>query len=325
MWDLRSNRLTLLELLVAPQGLPRRKAQQEAWTHLLSVGWARRTGRQDWLRLENPAAVEELLTRVWPTWRSVWAELQAQELTPDERGMRELERLERERSLAGVQLPAVLNRRTALATVGRHSKVTLSPALQEMLAGVRLTRDGLVRLRPHAGLVLACGSQTLEASSLVCLTGEVVVTERALSDGTLLTGAPPVGIVSVENRGVYMDMPLPPGWLAVHVAGWDSSTLGLLSAQYPGVPWWHFGDLDPNGLAIYRHLAGIRPGMRWFVPSFWEEWLPRGLQTDWPEAVVGPEDPPLVQELARSGKWLEQEVITLDPRLVQVLAGDDLK
>ena len=46
-----------------------------------------------------------------------------------------------------------MNRRTAAATVGRHAKARLGPFEQVVLEDVDVTDDGLVRMRPSAGLL----------------------------------------------------------------------------------------------------------------------------------------------------------------------------
>lgn len=64
IWD-EAGRLALLELLCSGR-LRRRKAQSAAWDHLVALAWTRRTRRRDELELVDAAAVEGLLSRVWP-------------------------------------------------------------------------------------------------------------------------------------------------------------------------------------------------------------------------------------------------------------------
>jgi hypothetical protein len=78
----------------------------------------------------------------------------------------------------------------------------------------------------------------------------------------------------------------------------------------------HFGDLDPNGVRIAVHLRSCYPDIRWAVPDFWREYLPkRGHRLGWPEDLSLENAPLLVRELAAAGLWLEQEIIALDERL----------
>lgn len=82
----------------------------------------------------------------------------------------------------------------------------------------------------------------------------------------------------------------------------------------------HFGDLDPNRVRIVRHLRELAPGLTWVVPEFWEEAVEaRGLVRAWPADLDLSGEPALVQRLAAAGRWLEQEVLALDPRLREAL------
>jgi hypothetical protein len=64
-----------------------------------------------------------------------------------------------------------LNRRTALAQIGGHSKTTLSRTLEESLVETDLTHDGTVRLRPSSGLKVCCNDIVIEANILSSLLG----------------------------------------------------------------------------------------------------------------------------------------------------------
>lgn len=78
--------------------------------------------------------------------------------------------------------------------------------------------------------------------------------------------------------------------------------------------------MDPNGVRIFHHLRSVRPGLRWFTPGFWIDYVERNdLRKDWPEAFESFEEPELLRKLRREGKWLEQESIVLDPRLLDEL------
>jgi hypothetical protein len=123
-------------------------------------------------------------------------------------------------------------------------------------------------------------------------------------------------VLLVENLGPFQDFNPPDGWLVVHVPGWDTATVRLLLDQLPGCPIVLFGDLDPAGVRIARHLRAAFPKLVWAVPSFWQEFLDsKGLRGEWPAALDLSDTPTLVRELARRRLWLEQEVITLDGRL----------
>jgi hypothetical protein len=321
MWDRIEDRLALLELL-ATGNLHRRSSQIDAWTHLAELPWTRRSNRRDEIAMveDRRLEVERLLTQVWPEWTHVRANLEAAGLPLNERGWRRFQDIERARAAMG--MPPRLNRRTALAQVGPHSKACFSLVRRDALAGIDLTHDGTVRLRPSAGLRLRRGGQELDAAAIADVLGEVVLSERALVEGTTLCGERPRAVLLVENVGAYLDTPAPDGWLIVHVPGWDTAAARLLLDRLADVTILHFGDLDPNGVRIMRHLRIIRPDLRWVVPDFWRDYVANcGLPASWPPNLDLADTPPLVHELASRGLWLEQEAIVLDPRLREVLLG----
>jgi hypothetical protein len=319
MWDRHEHRLALLELAVSGR-LGRRKSQHQAWEHLAELPWTRRTGRRDELAIveSRRRELEMLLTQVWPEWAVVAAELKGAGLPISMQGWLRLQDIDRARVAKG--LPSRLNHRTATALVGPHSKATLSTPRREALAGLDVMHDGTLRLRTPDGLAVRRGEQELDCTTIGGILGEVVLTERALADGTVLTGRLPKALLLVENLGAYLDIPAPPGWLLAHVPGWDTRTAKLLLQQLRDVPAAHFGDLDPNGVRIMRHMREVRPDLHWVVPEFWTEYLAKGgLRASWPSDLAIDDLPLLVKQLASSGMWLEQELIVLDPRLSQSL------
>jgi hypothetical protein len=320
MWDRAEDCIALLELVVLGQ-LRCRKGQQHAWNHLAELPWTRRTGRRDQLAVVESRRheLERLLTQVWPEWSTVKTELTGAGLPISMKGWLRLQDIERARAAKG--LPQRLNRRTATALVGPHSKASLSALRREALGDLDVMHDGTLRLRVPHGLRICRGSQELDCTMIADVLGEVVLTERALADGAALTGQLPQALLLVENVGAYLDIPAPPGWLVAHVPGWDTRTVKLLLRQLQDVPVAHFGDLDPNGVRIMRHLREVRSDLRWVVPTFWAEYLRKaGLLASWPKDLELSDVPALVKQLAESGTWLEQEVIALDPRLPEAFA-----
>jgi hypothetical protein len=322
MWHEEVHRLALLELWVSGR-LRRRQAQGEAWDELARLPWTRRTTRRNELLLaqDQRPAVEALLDRCFPAWRTVLDEFRRQELVPDLHGWKQLQQQRRTAALPA-SLPERLNQRTATAALGRHSKVTLGQDLRDALGPVEVTRDGLIRLRPNDGLLVCCGQDSLCARRLAHCLGELALTERALRDGTTLGGALPHALLLVENVGFYIDVTVPEGWLVAHVPGWDTAATRMLLEVLATVPVVHCGDLDPNGVRIVAHLRELRPDLVWAVPDFWEEQVAlRGQRRRWPPELELADVPPLVQRLAAAEIWLEQEPLALDPRFADYLAG----
>ena len=173
------------------------------------------------------------------------------------------------------------------------------------------------RLRgTHAGYVAPA---TLSLAPISAMLGEVTLPQRALQSGVTLVG-PLEALLMIENLGVFRDLPLLPGWLYIHVPGWETTTARLLLAQLAQVPAVHFGDLDPNGVRIFQHLRQERPDLRWFVPPFWADYMTsHALPTTWPADLDLSEAPGLIRELAHQGLWLEQEPLAIDPRTLPAL------
>lgn len=312
-WRSEAARLALLELLVRGS-LKRRRAQAHAWDALDELPWTRRTGRRDEVGLveERRHELVALIGRVWPEWGEVLAVLTARGLAPTPEGWRELEDAQRAEGLP--QLPDQLNRRTAAALVAPHSKATLSERRLAGLGNAEATHDGSVRLRPPQGLVAITPKGTVDLAAVAAVLGEVSIPERALRGGLALDG-PIRAALLVENLGAFCDLRAVDGWLLVHVPGWDTATVARLLERLVHVPLIHFGDLDPNGVRILRHLRARRPDLRWFVPEFWTELIDeKGLPGVWPEELDLHGTPVLVQELARRALWLEQEPVAVDPR-----------
>ena len=318
MWERDEDRLALFELLRLGR-LRRRRTQAEAWALLAPLNWTRTSGRRHELELVEgyEPDLRALLERCWPDWERHAAELDRSNLPPTPKGWRELQDLRRAAQLG--ELPDRLNRRTATSAVAPHSKATLSTRRRAALGDTEITCDGAVRLRPPPGLRVIRGATVLDATTITEVLGEVVIPERALRDGTRLAG-PIKAVLLVENLGPYQDLDPPTGWMVIHVPGWNTATVLSLLQELDRVPVVHFGDLDPAGLRIVRHLRALCPHLRWAIPGFWIEYVnERAITAAWPDELELDDAPELVRELARRGLWLEQESIVLDPRL-----GDEL-
>ena len=319
MWDNDENRLAVVELVHSGR-LRRREGQFETWRWLSELSSTHSTRRRGEITLidSRRADLERVLDRRWPEWREVRVRLLDAGLPITHEGWKKLQ--DQERASRSGSLPPRLNSKTAAAQVGPHSKARLTAARRSVLAGVELMRDGIVRLRPNTGLVLEAPGVRIDASLIAAVAGEVVLNERALEDGTRLTGAWPAASLLVENLGPYMDVAVPDDWMVVHVPGWNTVTVKPVLDQLDGTPILHFGDLDPDGVGIVNHLRASYPGLRWVIPDFWKECVPNRAQKEaWPANLDSRNLPELVRELVDAGLWLEQETITLDPRLTAAL------
>lgn len=320
MWHEAAHRLALLELLQSGT-LQKRAAQAEAWRELLALGWARRTSRQDELAIVPAvrATLAEVLDNCWPDWRAVQQELANRGLPPNDSGLRALRSQERAGRVES--LPLRLNQRTAASAFAEHSKSRIGAAAQQRLQASEVTSDYVVRMRGCRGLSVQRDGVLYDAASLEQIQGELVLSERGLLDGTRLCGTP-CALLLVENVGPFVDLTPLPGWLLVHVPGWHTQGAKRLLEMIPSVPALHFGDLDPEGLQIYCHLRRARPNLSWVVPDWSVDYLPsHGLPTVWPDSALLSEAPGLVQQLAKQGRWIEQEALVFDERLWPLLRG----
>jgi len=317
MWERIEERLLLLELLTKG-GARRRKSQESAFDWLSELPWTARTPRRDELDLVETSRQEVagLLDRVWPQWRLEQVELLVLGAPPTPAGWRRLEDHRRARTVP--VLPDRLNKHSASAEVGPHSKSTLTASRAEALGGAEVADDGVVRIRPALGMRAERAGRSVELDALVEVLGELGVSDRALRDGLCLRG-PLDAVLLVENLGPWRDMPRPDGWLLAHVPGWNTATVRRFLSMLGEVPVFHFGDLDPNGVRIYRHLREHCRSLRWFVPELWRNHLDRALRREWPEGLSLRGAPQLVRELAAQGLWLEQEPLTFEPGLEEAL------
>lgn len=319
MWGEVVSRLALLELY-AIGALRRRKRQEVVWAELAALPWTARTSRRDELVLveSRRADLVVLLDRVWPGWREVLAALEGLGLEPTPTGWAEYE--DHLRATRVPAVPAKVNRKTAASLVAPHSKSTLTARRLAALGGggelveVDTTHDGLVRMRPPAGLFARTPRGGLDLAAVAAVLGEVALTERSFQ-GLSFEGEVRA-LLTIENLGAFVDLAAPPGWLVVFVAGWDSRTIGHLFERFARVPALHFGDFDPAGVRIYRHLRRLCPRLGWFVPEFASALVEdRGLAAEWPEDLDLSDTPELIRDLARQSLWLEQEPLAVDPRI----------
>ena len=313
-WKDEASRALLLELWM--HGRARRRTTQRALgDHLEAAGWIHASVRAAEVTLvdEHRGSVVLMLDRCWSDWRSVARVLQAEELAPTVKGLRELRR--RQRRLP--PLPERISLRIAASLTGEHSKASLSPEHQAMLGSTEIMRDGAALIRPNAGLRVERAGRQWSAGELATVQGVLAITQRAMRDGTRLVGDLPELVMTVENLAAFVDMPKPDWLMLVHVPGWNVPLAVELLETIGPERIVHFGDLDPNGVRIYELLRTRLGDVELWVPEPWQELLAHApvLECAWPDGLVGPQHPALVAELARTGRWTEQELVVVDPGL----------
>ena len=235
----------------------------------------------------------------------------------------------------GVSLPARLNQACFYALWHGDSKHSRSASLAApQLAELSLTQDEVIRIRTLEPLSLVDQQgQQHDMTAMMVLLGELALPERTL--GTLAAiGWQGERVITVENKGAFVDYPLQPGQLLLFAPGRNTSLAKQLIPLLPaGVQWAHFGDLDQRGIDIAIELARElnRPAMLW-LPCELQPYLEhcarpvRTFATDsgkvpWrvtkqAEQVDGhgtPAGVPWLDKLITDGTWLEQEVLILAP------------
>jgi hypothetical protein len=220
-----------------------------------------------------------------------------------------------------LKLPAgitQLNRKTWSAWAGAHSK----SGHHTPPNGVLLTTDEDLRLRTNEGLqFIGKDGETLPADACQNMFGEVIVPERGLLRSWRLAGELPKLVLTVENIGAYVDLPLPTWLLLIHAPGRNTVLASRFIDRVPAdIPWFHFGDLDPAGLSIalsIRSQDKSRAPIPW-IPRVSAELLEThalALDSSWSEQQLPARllKNPVLGWLVEHQRWLEHEAMVLLP------------
>lgn len=289
--------------------------------HLLNLRWAVQSRYKSVIELTDKGreSIPELLSNQWPAWQQARDALKDAGLPIDMASILELERAKR---LNGLNVPSMIHSKTISSILGKHSKTGVSKGLSAALPNTTITTDQTLRLYANKGLELkADDGLTQSCDPLMAILGEVAVPERAFLSGLQLSGTMPKAIFTVENKGAFIDFPVPTDKiLVVFVPGNDQAlAIQLFSLLPSDIPHYHFGDLDPKGIEIYSGIAKHVPQTsKLFVPKFWTEHYEVSLANKkcWPAIDIDIVKIPLIRRLMADDTWLEQEKILLDPRLV---------
>ena len=297
-----------------------RVRESQQWHDLINrfetAGWIAPSSRKnEWVVPDGGrVALEARLQTIWPSWIPESAHLQKLGLDPCQ--PRDLEHLPVvQRSVALVYGESV-NRRNWNASTG------IGPKLPTRIARVNaergeptLTRDAMTRFRPNAGLHLVIADQDIDLYEQASRFSECGIPERAWRPIQEFCGKAPGAVITCENLGAYVDLPIPQWAMALYSPGQDvEPALEVLRRLPKTTSWWHFGDLDPDGISIAKRLAAVskRP-LRLYIPSFASEYLERARP---PKGAWGEiPDYPILLALKNRKLGIEQEVFMLDARL----------
>ena len=320
-WENLENRM-LLARLYFDRSLRKNKSNHDVIEYLLNLGWIVQTPRVMEVEVTETGlnGAPLLLNRLWPQWKQVSEMLKKAGLPLS---VKNLKKIERQKLTQAFKMPKILNKKTLAALFAEHSKAT--PDNLPDFPDVTVTTDDLLRLRANKGLILTFSTGKLYCDTLMDLLGEVIIPERAFLDGITVEGIFPKVIMTVENLGAFVDLPKPQSMLAINSPGWNSLLTCKLLATFPqNINYYHFGDLDPEGLDIAKHLEEKAPQkLRHFIPGFWQDYIKthsQKLNKTWPSRFSQGVANPMIKKLIDSQCWLEQECILADSRLFKSLA-----
>lgn len=217
------------------------------------------------------------------------------------------------------QLPPLVNERVAAAVLFGDSKCgKLVPQPYQT------THDEILRMRGQQPAAIYIQGQSFDPLQVTALTGELILPQRRLDAITKIDPGTITRLITVENKGAYIEMQLQPGDLLLFSPGWQVGMAEQFIRLLPAaIRWCHCGDLDGEGLAIGRRLAARlgRP-LLWLLPAdkapFFSYWRPlEPASPTWPPrllAQIGFHSdciPPVAA-------WLEQECWALSPECHEI-------
>jgi len=222
-------------------------------------------------------------------------------------------------------LPRVLNKSSLQLALLGNANTELPDHLLDELPSITLSEDRCLHLRGNMDLKFTRKhGSSIELKKIWRQLSEAILPERDFHQIKELEGELPYLVMTIEDRGVFLDIDLPANLLAIWVAPENLELAGDFLRFLPQfVPHVHFGDLDHQGLVIAERLAlhSQRP-VRRFIPSFWQDYLEKfsaktsdkssGKGAAWRGPVLSVA---LLRELMTSNRWLAQAPFLFDARL----------
>lgn len=296
------------------------KSNKAAVEHLLGFRWAVQSRQKNFVDITDKGLefIPEYLSNQWEGWREYQDRLIEAGFDFNIEAVKELERREK---LLTVNLPKRIHHKTLASILGIHSKTGISKGLSDKLTGTIITTDQSLRFYANQGMTLSFTSgKSIDCDYIMSAIGEISLPERSFLDGIRVSGARPKAIFTIENRGSFIDFPRAnKDILVIHAPGNDLDLARRLLMLVPAsIPAFHFGDLDPKGLDIFKCLSGYsQHKTSLFVPAFWKDHYNKSFSKPkkWPQAAFWAKEIPIVKTLIEDEMWLEQEKIALDPRL----------
>jgi len=300
------------------------KGNKQLVERCLNLSWCRKTTRKNEVEVTQLGLqqIPDFLDRNWSDWRDIEQEVREKSLPLT---LESIVELECRKKSEGVLFPRYIHHKTASCIAGIHSKSgAAKPLFADKLKDCTLTTDQVLRIKANKGLVLTAGNELL-CDDIMRVLGEVCIPERSFLHGMRVSGEMPRTVFTIENRGAFVDFPVArDDLLLIHCPGNDTPlALRFLCLMPKDISVFHFGDLDSKGLEIASRLKKYIPqNLHLFVPSFWNEYAN--------EKTVGTknwenckedfiQEHPIIANLRQAGRWLEQERILCDCRLIDAI------
>jgi len=310
--------IKLLETSKIKQG----KRLEALINFLLEQAWIATTTRMNEFELTNTGkpALAKFIRAHYPNWekeQSVVAQMGLQ--TSNVEHAQFAAKLNFIKRRLKQPLPIILNEKTIQAIWGQDSKTPIPETLKQNLPKFRATVDEAVRIKPNFGFrLLRQDGISIDCDQIVALLHELSVSERALMEIDQACGKLPLLVMTIENKGVFIDINVPESVMLIYAPGNNTALVSqFLSLLMKKITWVHFGDLDSKGIQIGQSLASqIKREYQPFIPNYWiqyknlychpvttdkQSWHPINLPNH-----------PLLQQLFRENQWMEQECIILD-------------
>ncbi|NOT20420.1 MAG: hypothetical protein HOP24_09150 [Sideroxydans sp.] len=279
---------------------------------LETARWVMLGNRKDeWvLRPERTADIENRLLFLLPSWRTDFEFLRSIGRNHfNSSDIEALPMLRRNSNPSG----RLLNRRNWNAASGVGPKHRAKIPAQSSL-----TKDWVLRIRPNKGLIGVMDKGEVDLYCMASSWTECVIPERAWMGFRGLCGELPKVIITCENLGAYIDLPVRESTMVVYSPGADTEAAIALLKMLPEVLWMHFGDLDPEGVVIAVRIANEtgRP-LKLAIPDFVMDYLDaaKPVETPWQNTP----DIEILNALKGKERRIFQEVFMLDDRLPSAL------